>query len=177
MAHSRGSRQGRATSRRLTTWALGPGGSTLTAFTASGEAILGSGVSTALSDTTLIRLRGNIEVIQTLGGAGEGFHMGFGVCVVSLDAFDIGITAVPKPLDDMAWDGWLYHRILDIHSISATIGDGVNSTALVVREEVDSKAMRKLRDHERLLTVCQVVEVGTASINVFFDSRALFKLP
>ena len=176
MARRSGFRPQRGT-KRTVSWGFGPGGSVLTALTGNGQSILGDGVVLAVEDkATIVRTRGNIEMIQTLGGAGEGFHVAFGIGIVSDQAFTVGATAIPGPISEPGWPGWFYHRFLDIHSVSSTIGDGVNSSAVVVREEVDSKAMRKISDGETMVAMIEVVEVGTASINVFFDCRILVKL-
>ena len=97
--------------------------------------------------------------------------------IVTADAFAIGITAVPVPLSDKEWEGWLYHRIFDLHTVTATIADGVNAYAIAQRFEVDSKAMRKVGVNEVLFAVFEVVESNASQIDVFFDTRMLLKLP
>ncbi len=42
---------------------------------------------------------------------------------------------------------------------------------------VDTKAMRKFPAEMSIYAALEVVEIGTATLNVFFDSRALGKLP
>jgi len=67
-------------------------------------------------------------------------------------------------------------RSFDIHARSAGDTDGVNSVSGYYREEVDSKAMRKIAPNETIFGSLQVVEVGTAVMEAFFDSRMLVKL-
>jgi len=109
------------------------------------------------------------------GGADDGFHGALGIGIVTDDAFAIGVTAVPDPIDDMEWDGWLYHRFWDIHSRGTFSNDDGHINA--VSFEVDSKAMRKMTEGDTLFAIVQVVEAATATGSIWFDSRALFKLP
>ena len=109
-----------------------------------------------------------------VAGVGEGFHLAIGIGIVSSQAFSIGATAIPGPLSEMEWGGWMYHRILDLHAVTATIGD--NNFSNTVWEEIDSKAMRKISSNEVLVAMVEAVEVGTASMDIYFDTRVLLKL-
>jgi len=109
--------------------------------------------------------------------ASDGFHVGFGIGLVSTQAFDAGIVSLPSPLTESFWPGWLYHNFFDLRMISATEGDGVNAVAGVVRIDVDSKAMRKWGANETVVAVMEQVEIGASAVaSVFFDSRVLVKL-
>ena len=167
----------RSQSRRQTGWAFGPGGSAVTTFSSSITTIVGAGVLTGVDGNTVVRIRGGLYAqLSSVAAITDGFHVGFAIGICTVEAFAVGVTAVPSPIDDMAFDGWLYHRFFDVHAVSATIGDGVNANAVTFRTEVDTKAMRKLPDGYVLYSVVQTVEDGTATMDVFFDSRALFKL-
>ena len=97
-----------------------------------------------------------------------------GIGVTTVQAFtDIGITALPIPIDDMSWEGWLYHQFFSIHDGGDGMSDGSGSQWVMV----DSKAMRKVGSNEVIFAVLQQVEIGVAVGKVHFDSRALFKLP
>ncbi len=173
---SRGSSLGH--SRRKTSWNEGPGGTTPTQFTSTGEAILGGGVAANLDGVTVIRIRGQLDFFLTsVAAAIEGFHGAFGICVVNEDAFAVGSSAIPDPLADQLWDGWMYHHFFDVHAITGTIADGVNAQVAHQRIEVDTKAMRKTPTEEVVVGKLEVVENGTAVMNVFFESRMLVKLP
>ena len=177
MARPRGFSRGTASRpRRLTSWAVGPGGNAATALSATGEAVLGSGIVLNTEDkSTIVRLRGFCEVVlEAVANIGEGFHCAIGVGLVTTQAFAIGSTAMPDPLDDVFWDGWMYHRFFDLHASTATISDGVNTGRIAW--EVDSKAMRKWGANEVLAAKVSGIEIGTAQIEVFFDSRVLIKL-
>lgn len=173
MAHSRARFQAR--SRRSRLWNQGPGGQTITSFASSTTSVLGLG-QTSLGGVTIARVRGNLELVLTAAAAaGDGFHVGFGIGISTADAFSVGgVTSLPNPLDDMDWGGWIYHTILDIHNVTATIADGSNVP--VVRHVVDSKAMRKMKPNETIWGSMQVIEDGTSGLEVSFDSRMLVLL-
>jgi len=114
-------------------------------------------------------------VLEAAANIGEGFSGAFGVGIVSSDAFVAGVGSVPNPLDDQDWPGWLYCLHWSLHASTATISDGVNTGRISV--DVDSKAMRRFRSNEAMFASMQVTEVGTAQVEVFWNSRTLDKLP
>ena len=178
MARSRSvSTRGRGIpTRRSSAWEEGPGGVTAQAFSASGTIVLGAGITPVIPGLTLVRLRGHLEIVlEAAANIGEGFSGALGVGIVSADAFAIGVTAIPNPIDDQSWGGWIYHRHWSLHATTATIADGVNTGRIGI--EVDSKAMRKFGLNELIFASMQVTEVGTSQIEAFFDSRVLVKLP
>lgn len=92
------------------------------------------------------------------------------------DAFLIGATAALDPIDDANSDMWIWHSFADLHQVTATTADGVNAGSNVFRQEIDSKAMRKEFDPERVMVgVTQVVEIGVATMIVKAQTRQLFK--
>ena len=175
MGHSRGSRFPRR-SARSTSWELGPsevnGG-----FTLSGAALWAGTVTTSLPKSTLIRLRGLVRVtLLTAGSAGDGFFGAYGIGLFTKEAVAIGVTAVPTPLSDENWDGWIWHSYWDVRSTTATIADGVNAGGVVKDVDIDSKAMRIWTDEYTLLGVSEAVESGVATCEIQGSSRALIKL-
>ena len=175
VGYNRGSR---VRSRRSTSWGVGVGGSLPSVFVASSTAILGSGVVIEEDGSTIVRIRGSLQAFLSVqDAAGSGYHCALGICLVNDDAFGIGVTAIPDPVDDVSFDGWIYHRFFDVHAVTATEADGSNAVAAAVQFEVDSKAMRKWDDFMTLVAVLQVVENGAATLQVFFDSRMLVKNP
>ena len=167
----------RGPSRRRVGWEVGPV-TTGVNQTASTSALGTGGTQALLDGLTLVRMRGHCAIYLSVADAAlSGFHGALGVCVISENQNTVGVTAVNQPLDDDAWDGWLWHQYFDVRAITATIADGVNASSVVQRFEVDSKAMRKLKDTDVVVLVQQFVEVGTSSVRVEFDSRLLMKLP
>ncbi len=174
MAHRRGlSRQvlrSSPSSPRRTSWSLGPGGTTATAISASSAVLVGSG-STPTVPLTVVRLRGEL-MITMVGTAGilEGFRGAFGIGIASLPAFTAGVNSVPTPITEEADENWLYHTYFTIMSQLATIN---GSVAEIFKMTVDSKAMRKADVDKVFYAAIEVVEVGTAVMDVSFNSRFL----
>ena len=170
----RGSHPGNAV-RRKTSWEQGPGGQTNTTLTGNGATILGFGVFPTIPGLTIGRIRGLWGITFNAATAiGDGYTGAFGLGIVTVSVFTIGVTAVPAPIADAEWDGWMYHEFFDIR---AGLDVALNS-AILQQHTVDTKAMRKIPDEEYLLYgIIEVTEQGTAQIEVSFDSRFLVFLP
>ena len=174
-----------AGSGRQTAWGFGPGGVTATTFTATSKAIIGDGLglTAGTGKATVVRLRGELMAFLNSATAQvDGFACAFGIGLVTKIAFAAGVASIPGPLTEMDWDGWMFHTLFqNIASGPIAAGtsqdqDAMLSTTASVRLEVDSKAMRKMDEEVILVSVCEVVELGTASMSLFFDSRLLLKL-
>jgi len=175
MPYQRGSRGFQPRSqRRSTSWEVGPGGDVLESTSASSSSIIGDGAAVTFDGDTLVRIRGSLQAYLTTGATpGDGFHCGFGIGLITGDAF--AASVFPDPLVEAGWDGWIYHRFYDLH-VPVTAGIGEVGTAAITFE-VDSKAMRKLVATDVIFAALEAVEVGTAVMETYFDSRALLKLP
>ncbi len=181
----RGSSRGRTisgrSSRRLTAWTDGPGSTTPSAFSATGSGFLGLALAPGVEGLTVVRIRGEFTGYLNLATTGDdGFAGAMGIGIASANAVAIGITAVPTPLDEQEAESWLYWRAFSIKSpVAFALGAAQQGPSVVssFRIEVDTKAMRKFPADTRLYAAVQVVEVGTASAQFSFDSRALMKLP
>ena len=102
--------------------------------------------------------------------------MAIGICNVSENASGVGITAVPHPITDMSWDGWLYHALLGPLISLTTTEEGQTGLAMI-RHEIDSKAMRKLKAQDVTVGVVEVsTEIGTATMTFQARTRILDKL-
>ena len=161
--------------RRTTDWGLGPQ-TAATSMAASGTFLWGSGTSLA-QNFTVVRTRGWLHVVlTTVSGPGAGFEGASGIYMMTEDAFTVGVTAALDPISDANSDMWLWHSFFDVRAITGTISDGVNAGSCHVRQEIDSKAMRKGFDPERVMVgVTEVIEIGTCVAEVFADTRQLFK--
>ena len=169
---------------RKTSWELGPGGGAQQASSASEAIIVGAGVVAVEDGMTLVRLRG--ELLLYLRGAATiagGFRGAFGIGIVEANAFGIGVTAVPTPITEEAWDGWLYHRYWNLFTPGARVTSNAadeenqgSAGASVLRVEVDSKAMRKLKTEDVIFAAIEHTEEGTCDLRVNFNSRTLVKL-
>ena len=170
MAHTRGFSQGRTRSRRQTGWEEGPGTLTVHTPSSSSALILGNGQEALVDGQTIIRLRGYVElVLETAAAAGDGFTGAFGIGIASAPAFAVGITAVPTPITELEWEGWMWHQIFSVHS-------GVSSRDRVAFE-IDSKAMRKIGTDEVIYAAWEGTESGTVTSSIALGTRMLVKLP
>ncbi len=140
--------------RRETSWALGPrvgmGSGGTNSQSASGSAILGAGAVLSIEGATLVRLRGNIQIYLTTSAALQnGFEGSVALGVFTSEAFAIGVTAVPLPLTDVEWDGWIWNQQFRVEGPVST-GIGAFQTY-----PVDTKAMRKLRVGDTVALVAE----------------------
>ncbi len=190
MAQRRGFPQrSRGSLSRKTSWSEGiASGATagqVQAITATGAAIMGFGVQVTEDGGTLVRTRGELVVaLRASDAALSGFFGAFGLAKATLTAFTAGTASLPSPIDEESWDGWFYHRYLSLSSVGVIAGANVSSqlsaieaVVAAVRIEVDSKAMRKINVDEVFYGAVQFQEIGTATLDVSFNSRMLFKLP
>ena len=166
----------RAVVRRRTGWDEGPGSQSPAAITTTGQSFLGL-VAVSLQDgLTVARIRGLLSFVQTVTtAAGDGFVGAVGIGITTNDATAIGATAVPGPITEMDWDGWLWHQFFDTREnvASGAAVDGISS----LQYAIDSKAMRKLDENMAIFAMIERTEVGTASMSVLLDSRMLLFLP
>lgn len=162
--------------KRKVEWSEGTGGTGLTSGAASQSVILGSFLQAGIAGLTLVRTRGLLDIFLDGPGTadGDGFFGAFGIGIVVDAAATAGVVSMPTPITESSWDGWLYHSFLSIHNPDTTFG---GSGAVHQRVEVDSKAMRKFPLDVSMFAMLEVIEIGTATFNVFWDSRVLLKLP
>ena len=162
--------------KRRTEWSIGTGGTGLTSGAASQSVIMGSFLVAGVGGLTLVRTRGLFDIFLDGPGTtdGDGFAGAFGIGIVTTPAATAGVVSMPTPITDSTWNGWLYHTHLSIHNPDVTFG---GSSAVSQRIEVDSKAMRKFPLDVTMFAMLEVVEIGTATFNAFWNSRVLLKLP
>jgi len=134
----------------------------------------------ALEDgLTLVRIRGQFTVcITATTTIGDGFQrFGLGICIVSENAFGVGATAIPAPLTDVGWDGWMWHYLGGQLRGFSTTELGV-APMEAVRVEIDTKAMRKIKESDIVVGVIELgSEVGASTLEFAAETRMLFKLP
>ena len=130
---------------------------------ASGTNVLG-GALVFSAPATILRCRG--EILVTLDGAtaGDNMQVGFGLGIVSSEAFDAGPGSVPGPLEfpDYSWLYWT-SKMLTLEHIDVGSAE-LSLLSAAVRFEVDTKAMRKVKPAESL---CWIVQTsGTVPVDV-----------
>jgi len=181
MARSRGfSSRGIGRSRRLTGWEEGPLG-TITGVTVASTTVFPIAQQAQTDGLTIVRTRGELLVFLSASiGALEGFRWGFGMCIVSENASGVGVTALPSPLVDIAWDGWMVFETgtLKQPQTVAAIESASNAGSSMARIVIDSKAMRKFKATDALVALLEVDrEVGAANFEAELSTRILLKLP
>jgi len=146
MAHARGGSRSRAT-RLSKVWTaipiIAPTGLSGT------QAVMGSLTlgETALQDATVLRCRGNLLITAVPDAATDSDTVGLGICVVTAAAIAVGGTSIPGPINDLGFDGWLWHQFVPLDAVSLTAADE-QAITLNVRVEIDAKAMRRMpQDH------------------------------
>ena len=177
MAHSRGSSRGRVLQpqRRKTSWEPGPGGTAITALSGTGSQFVGSAVVPIIPGLTAVRLRGRLSWFLKLATAvDDGFQGAFGIGLATLAAVTAGIASVPTPITEIDSDNWMYWTPISGHGpvVSSTALDGATHQDI----EVDTKAMRKFDDVMSIYAAVEIVEQGTATASLYFDSRMLVML-
>ena len=174
MPHARQGRfPQRSSTRRLTAWAAGPRTAAVQTIAANGSFVATTTSELLVPRSTLVRLRGELLLFLVSATAqGDGFEVGFGVCNISQNAAGIGATAIPQPLTDVGWDGWLAYWRGGIFRA----GSGLIDDASQMRRVIDSKSMRKAVQTDTLVAVVEVIIQGTASLRWSFTSRVLDKL-
>ncbi len=160
-------------SRRKTGWEEGPGANSIVTQTGSGVAIFTVGQSTTVDGITVVRIRGFVELLITAAtSAGDGFHGALGIGIVSTPAFSVGVTAMPTPVTEVEWEGWMWHQYFSLTSPVATSDNNARQVF-----EIDSKAMRKVDSEETFFAAVESTEVGTSTLKTRLGTRMLFKLP
>ena len=160
-------------SRRKVSWTVGPNGSSGLITTAS-TVVFPTGLQALVDDLTLVRMRGEIAFSITGTNIRDGFDaIAVGMAVVTENAFGVGVTAVPAPLTDINWDGWLFHWSGSMAAMLAAAENEATQYRLVI----DNKAMRKMHESDVIVAVIEVAtETGTASLEAILNTRTLFKL-
>jgi len=161
--------------RRRTNWVSGPGSSAVVAYSTTSSALQSTIPGDAVAGSTILRIRGDYTFnLLTSSVAGDGFFGAFGIAVVTLASVNAGIAAVPTPLTEDNWDGWMFHKYFHALRGQATAAEG----SAAIHFEIDTKAMRKITDNDMVLAaITEVIEQGTATAEEAFNSRVLVALP
>ena len=167
----------RRSQRRSTAWSAAVASDDLT-LSATARAVWSTGAVPSVEGLTIVRTRGQgMLTLASATGAGDGFRGAMGIGIVSDEAFAIGATAMPGPLTQAEWPGWMWHQFFVLQAVTATIADGVNANSAVYRFEIDSKAMRKVPVGMTIFGMIDVTELGTASLELQAETRMLGKNP
>lgn len=124
---------------------------------------------------TLIRSRGTAFIHFDPASIADSLAVGLGLGIVTSDAFAIGQTAMPGPLSDAGWD-WVWIKELIMGPTFTATEDGTN-IGHNLWVDIDSKAMRKMKDNQVLAFVAEIQVVsGGGTVDIGATCRHLFKL-
>ncbi len=124
---------------------------------------------------TVLRIRGTWQVaFRAATTALDEAIITLAIGVVSTDAAAAGAGSVPDPVSDSEYP-WIFYDIVHMFSPFAIDGTGSDdSGALIVRRDIDSKAMRKIKPGQDLIMVSQYVDSnGTPAVQVSGNTRVL----
>ena len=123
---------------------------------------------------TLVRSRGSVIIRASAAAAGDSLVRGaFGMIVVSEDAANIGVTALPGPLSDIENDWYVWAPFTMAFDNTLTEFD----SAYFDRVVFDSRGMRKLKQGDGLVSILEVEsDLAGDSIDSTVSFRQQFKL-
>ena len=119
---------------------------------------------------TVVRTRGQVSVQPSSFAADINIIGAYGLCIVMTDALVAGIGSILGPFDDASWEGWFVWRSF---SMRLEFGDTTGRLIGDIRDEVDSKAMRKVSTNE---VIVLVAESQSGAFTISMPLRLLLKL-
>jgi len=159
-------------SRKATDWSASAAQVGSVAIAAATKALLQTFVPIAGGET-VIRTRGTFSVASDQFAASELQIGALGICIVSDIAAAAGAASIPGPATNADWGGWFVHQYFSRWlEFASAVGIEPN---FGMSFEIDSKAMRKIDENDRLVVM---VENSTAGhgIEVMESFRFLTKV-
>ena len=141
---------------------------------AAGTAVLAEAFIPIVGGETVIRTRGMLGISSDQVSSNEVQLGAFGMCIVTAQAVSVGITAIPHPATDAAWGGWFYHTFL-MSELIVLSAAGFDSNFMGQTIVIDSKAMRKVDEDERLVVVIENSS-ASAGFRIAHSERLLSKV-
>jgi len=112
------------------------------------QAIMGAISIAASTAQTVLRMRGVVLIKGTPDALADDDTVGLGIGIFSTDAVAVGGVSLPEPLGDANTD-WLWHQYVPLLAgQAALLGQDIGS---IVRVEIDSKAMRRMKANQSLV--------------------------
>ena len=162
----------RTGTRRLTAWSASAPVAAYTALAASSVILLEVFIPT-VPRQTIVRIRGIFSWRTDQESAAE-FNIGaYGIAVVEEPAATAGIASLPHPGTDGASEAWMYYHYFATDFAFIT-GAGFGSQGKSHTIDVDTKAMRKFEDNNRIVVVVQ--NQSAFGVEVLSQIRILSKL-
>ncbi len=120
---------------------------------------------------TLLRSRGNVLVTAIPDAGADNGVVGLGIVVANNPAITVGGVSLPGPLTDQGAD-WLWHFMVPLSAQGAT-AEAVNNIGTVMRVEIDSKAMRRVKDDQGLVLMAETTTALFPTVTVIGGWRFL----
>jgi len=160
----------RPVSKRLTAWDSGPRSDNGAGFSVSSTGTVWNVGMVPLIPVTLVRIRGVITFFfDSVTAAADAWTVAVGIGLIATDAFTAG--ALPDPLADDLWEGWMWH-----HYLHMVVPAGTTANLAPVRLEIDSKAMRKVDPGMTLFGITEAAEQNDGSTFIqYANTRILSK--
>ena len=153
------------------TWRAGAASfGTGVSLTATQAALNATGVA-VVTASTLMRTRGEVIIEATPNAIGDTDVVGLGLIVVSMDVFGVGGTSLPGPLTDPRAP-WLWHWYVNLEAASVALDGSHILTNRII--EIDSKAMRCMKETETIALVGQIFTGEFAVVSAVGAFRLLF---
>ena len=163
------------TPRRRKTWAGLPG---IALNMTADSTQLGGGLSFSESGSTLMRLLGEYTILPTsAAAAGDECVVTVALGIVSLDAFNLGSTAVPDPGGEAGYP-WLYWAAHPLAFNTTALGGNLTDTGMF-RHRFDIKSQRKIGTGQILAVIVEYSDLtGTPPLTIVLgQTRVLIALP
>ncbi len=122
---------------------------------------------------TIIRTRGFLGYGSDQSAATEFMIGAYGVGIVTETARAAGVASVPGPLSNPLWDGWFVYG-----TFGSEVKFGTNvgvEPQWYSRQEIDSKAMRKLDGDDEDVVLVVENDHATNAFDILFNLRFLAK--
>ena len=122
---------------------------------------------------TVLRNRGLFVVNPQAGSADVTIDGAIGIAIVSDVAAALGVTAILGPFTESGWGGWLFHSFFQYKLDVTTDVGRIGGTGFTTQIEIDSKAMRKMGENDRMV---EMVESRSGACTVLMHVRTLVLL-
>jgi len=150
--------RGSSGKKRQTEWGICSVPTGFSSINASAKTILVSVPAATLSPespATIVRSRGLLTITPDVSSASRTLTGAFGIGFVNEVAGLLGITAIPGPATNCDWGGWFVWQAFQGESQVATAIGFAGANAWSLQYEIDSKAMRKFEEGQRLMMVIE----------------------
>jgi len=157
-------------SSRLTTWfQFLPTEVTQASNSAATLMFVLNATALAMRPFTIVRSHFLVAIGTDQTGSLEAQRAAIGIAVVSEQAVDVGISAVPTPILDMSSNLWMLHQVL--YADESQLADNRSPESVY---SIDSKAMRKVELGQDLAIVVEGAGFG-GGVQITVGGRMLIK--